>query len=134
MKILLDTHYLLWILFDSKKLNSYDKNVIQDKKNEIIFSSISFLEISIKYSLQKLDLINAEPDKLPELVLKNGYSIEEPNVILFASLYKLPNLEHRDPFDRLLIWEAINRNYYFLSRDSQISEYQNYGLKLLQNK
>jgi PIN domain nuclease of toxin-antitoxin system len=131
MKILIDTNILLFILFDDAKLSKKEIEIISDDNNEIIVSSISLFEISLKYSINKLELNNITPDKIPDLLIRNGYIIEDIDYITYSSYYKLPSEFHKDPFDRLLIWEAIRKNYCLLSKDSAFVNYQKYGLKLL---
>ena len=131
MKILIDTSILLWILFDKDKLKKKEKEIIENENNEIIISSISLFEISLKYSIKKLKLKNITPDKIPEILISNAYEIENIDYNTYASFYQLANDIHKDPFDRLLIWEAINKKYELLSRDSQFKHYQKYGLKLV---
>ncbi|MCK4798945.1 MAG: type II toxin-antitoxin system VapC family toxin [Spirochaetes bacterium] len=109
MKVLIDTNILLWILFDGDELN-----IINDEEIEIIVSSISLFEISLKYSLNKLELKNITPYKIPELLLDNGYEIDNIDYKSFSTFYKLPNEIHKDPFDRLIIWESIIKQYYLL--------------------
>lgn len=129
MQILIDTNILLWILFDDDKLKKEERKIIANTDNEIIISSISLFEISLKYSIKKLKLNNITPDQIPELLLSNGYEIENISFETFASFYKLPNEIHKDPFDRILIWEAINKKLLLLSRDSKFKSYKKYGLK-----
>ncbi len=131
MNILIDTNILLYILFGNEKLKVNELNLIESSNNEIIISSISILEISIKYSIGKLELNNISPDKIPEILEKHGYFIENMDYKTFSSFYKLPLDIHKDPFDRLLIWEAIRKEYYLLSRDKLFKEYEKFGLKLL---
>jgi PIN domain nuclease of toxin-antitoxin system len=131
MKILIDTHFLLWIIFDDKKLTLKEKKIIQNPLNDIIISSISLLEINIKFSLKKLDLNGILPDEIPALLKQNGYQIKNINYDIVSSFYKLPRVIHKDPFDRLLVWESINQNYYFMTRDKNIKSYKKYGLLLL---
>ncbi len=131
MKILIDTNILLFVLFDEAGLSKRELELIKDEDNEIIVSAISFFEISLKYSLQKLKLKNTTPEKLPELLLKSGYSVENIDYITFASFHKLPLEKHRDPFDRLLTWESIRKDFYLLSKDKKFYEYEKFGLKLL---
>ncbi len=109
MKVLIDTNILLWILFDGDELN-----IINDEEIEIIVSSISLFEISLKYLLNKLELKNITPYKIPELLLDNGYEIDNIDYKSFSTFYKLPNEIHKDPFDRLIIWESIIKQYYLL--------------------
>ena len=109
MKVLIDKNILLWILFDGDELN-----IINDEEIEIIVSSISLFEISLKYLLNKLELKNITPYKIPELLLDNGYEIDNIDYKSFSTFYKLPNEIHKDPFDRLIIWESIIKQYYLL--------------------
>jgi len=132
MKILLDTNIVLWILFDGLKLKKNEIQLINDENNDIIVSSISFFEISLKYALNKLELENITPDRIPDILISNGYLIEDISYNTFASFYKLSNDIHRDPFDRLIIWEAINKKYHLLSRDQIFNDYIKYGLLLAQ--
>jgi PIN domain nuclease of toxin-antitoxin system len=131
MKVIIDTNILLFILFDDSKLSKNELEVIHNEDNEIIISSISLFEISLKYSINKLKLNNLTPDKIPDLLLKNGYVIEDIDYISYSSYYKLPSEQHKDPFDRLLIWEAIRKNYHLLSKDNAFKEYEKFGLKLI---
>ena len=131
MNILLDTHFILWILTDETKISKKEKEIIENSKNSIICSSISFFEISLKYSIGKLILEKFSPEDIPDLLLNNGYDIKDISYKTFSTYYKLPNEYHKDPFDRLLIWEAIQNNYRLLTRDANIKEYESFGLKLL---
>jgi PIN domain nuclease of toxin-antitoxin system len=131
MKVLIDTNILLFILFDDTKLSKKELKIITDENNEIIVSSISLFEISLKYSINKLELKNITPDKIPDLLTKNGYAIENIDYTTFSSYYKLPSEFHKDPFDRLIIWESIRKNFNLLSKDGEFKNYEKYGLKLL---
>ncbi len=132
MKILLDTNIVLWILFDGLKLKKNEIQLIDDENNDIIVSNISFFEISLKYAINKLELENITPDRIPDILISNGYLIEDISYNTFASFYKLPSDIHQDPFDRLIIWEAINKKYHLLSRDQIFNDYIKYGLLLAQ--
>lgn len=131
MKIIVDTNILLYLLFDGSKLTKREREIIQDVRNEIIVSSISLFEISLKYSIKRLELFNITPDRLPDLLLKNGYTIEDVDYLTFATYYKLPNDRHKDPFDRLLIWESIRKNFYVLTKDREFKKYVPFGLKII---
>jgi PIN domain nuclease of toxin-antitoxin system len=131
MKILIDTHILLWIIFNDNKLTAKERKIIQNPENEIIISSISLLEINIKYSLQKLDLKKIYPDEIPDLLKENGYIIKNIDYNVVSSFYKLPRSIHKDPFDRLLVLESIDKNYYFMTRNKNIKLYDKYGLLLI---
>lgn len=131
MKILIDTQILLWILTNGKKLKRHELDFINDSGNEIICSSISLFEISLKYSIGKLELNNFEPKDIPAALQENGYLIKDVQADVFSSFYQLPQKKHKDPFDRLLIWEAIQNDFYLLSRDSEFENYKKHGLKYL---
>lgn len=110
MKCLLDTHTFLWTLFDPAKLSKNASSYIVNDKNEIYISTISFWEISLKYSIGKLSLENILPDELPLYAKKSGFEIANIDESIVCSFYKLPKHEHCDPFDRSLVWQAINSN------------------------
>ncbi len=131
MKIIIDTNILLFVLFDDSRLSVREKEVIENTSNEIIISSISLFEISLKYSINKLKLEKITPDKLPDILIKSGYYIEDIDYITFSTYYKLPAGIHKDPFDRILIWEAIRKGYHLLSKDRESQNYEKYGLKVV---
>ena len=131
MKVLIDTQIILWILFDSKKLSSTEKKILVSDNNQIICSSISLFEISLKYAIGKLKLKSVTPEKLPNLLIKNGYLIKDVNYDIFSTFYKLPSKIHKDPFDRIIIWEAIKNNFSLMTRDKEIKKYEKFGLSLV---
>ncbi|MEZ4529156.1 MAG: type II toxin-antitoxin system VapC family toxin [Desulfobacterales bacterium] len=131
MKYLLDTHVLLWTLFDDDSLSAKAKSAIKNPDNDIYASVVSYWEISLKYAAGKLELEGVTPDALPGYAA--GIGIETLNVSenLVSTFYKLPRTAHKDPFDRLIIWQAINENIPLISKDGKMPEYQKYGLKML---
>jgi PIN domain nuclease of toxin-antitoxin system len=131
MSYLLDTHTFLWVLFDDDKLSDKAKYILSDADNEVYVSLISYWEISLKYSIGKLELRGIRPDELPQKageieVISLDISQED-----MASFYKLPRTEHKDPFDRLIIWQAIRRNLVLISKDKKFDDYQDFGLRTL---
>ena len=114
MSFLLDSHTLLWAILDKKKLSSKVIAILEDTNHEIFVSAVTFWEISLKYSLGKLDLSNVLPEDLPKLSEEVRFSL-------------LP----RDPFDRMLIWQAIKNNLTLLSKDKNVALYKSVGLKLV---
>ena len=130
MKFLLDTHILLWSFFDTKKLSENIKNILLDEHNKIYYSPVNLWEISIKYGLGKLLLNGFNPEELFQEI-ENGFFIcknIEPNIM--ATTYKLP-LIHTDPFDRFLIWEAINSKFKLISVDEKVKKYESFGLSVV---
>ncbi len=132
MSLLLDTHALLWSLFSPRSLSAKARRALADPGQEIIVSSISFWEISIKYSLGKLELPQTAPDELPEAVRSIGFTIKDPSATQLAGFYQLPfDDRHRDPFDRLLVWIALQEKHHLVSKDRRFSLYQKRGLQQL---
>jgi PIN domain nuclease of toxin-antitoxin system len=129
MKYLLDTYTLLWAIAEKDKLSPFVKEILQNRENSIFVSSISFWEISLKFSLGKLKLNAVLPDELPSLVLATGFELIGLSAEESATYYKLNITNHRDPFDRMLIWQAIQRNMSFISKDQHLTQYTVTGLK-----
>lgn len=130
MNYLLDTHVLLWTLFESRKLSPKIKNIILNTENNIMVSIFSFWEISLKYGLGKISLNNVKPDDLPEIAQKAGMELLFADPIELASFYKLPKTYHKDPFDRIIIWQCIQNDYILLSKDIQMQQYLDFGLNV----
>lgn len=130
MKILLDTHYLLWAFIDTSKISPSVYTKLLTDENDVFYSQASLWEIAIKYNMGKLSLKGMKPEEFYEEV-ENSFlkcrPLENDELINF---YKLP-IEHKDPFDRIMIWQSIKSDYYFLSVDSQVANYKKYGLKTL---
>lgn len=93
-------------------------------------SVVSFWEISLKYATGKLELVNVTPDDFPAITRQTGLAIIPLADTEAASFHHLPLLAHKDPFDRLLIWQAVSRQLTLVSRDRSFSAYQKQGLKL----
>jgi PIN domain nuclease of toxin-antitoxin system len=121
MQYLLDTHTFLWFLEGDNQLSNKVKNEITDIKNTYFISIASLWEIAIKSSLGKLNL------KFPFDNLTSYLSTNDIEIIpiTFDHIQTLRNLElhHRDPFDRLLIAQAIKENLIILTRDSNFFKY-----------
>ena len=122
MNYLLDTHIFLWYIQGHSDLSETHRSLIEDINNDIYLSTISIWEIIIKAKLGKLKII--EPvyhyiQKSRDLHLINSLEFEERNLIILESL---PDI-HKDPFDRLLICQAINNDIIFITNDSEIAKY-----------
>ncbi|NJL53613.1 MAG: type II toxin-antitoxin system VapC family toxin [Hydrococcus sp. SU_1_0] len=118
MKFLLDTHSLLWTIFEPDKLSTKAQEIIIDHNNIICVSLISLWEISIKQNIGRLDI----PQEFFEVVSKGGFEMIELTMEQIAKYRTLP-LYHRDPFDRMLIVQARQQKLIFITRDSEISKY-----------
>lgn len=129
MRYILDTHSFLWALFSPEKLSTWARKEIRDRENEVALSVVTFWEISLKYALGKLELANTEPEELPEAAKEMGLDILLLRPVEAASFHKLPRIAHKDPFDRLIFWQAIQHKMTLISRDRQFKVYGQFGLK-----
>jgi len=118
VRVLLDTHVLLWWLLDDAKLGLRVRSVIANGRNEIFVSSVTVAEIAIKRSLGKLP---GPPGLLGSLV-EEGFQ-ELPLLSTHAVVLEELPLHHRDPFDRLLIAQAMTDLLTFASYDQRASAY-----------
>lgn len=122
MKILLDTHVLLWWITDHPQLSSIARDLIGDGSNTLYWSTASSWEVTIKYALGRLPLPIAPPDFLPPELVKNRI---ESLPILDRHAFRAGLLppHHRDPFDRMLAAQALEESLTLLSDDRMLSLY-----------
>jgi PIN domain nuclease of toxin-antitoxin system len=127
MKILLDTHALLWYQDDSDKLSKKVKSLIRDEDNDVFVSIVSIWEIAIKSNLGKLAL-DFELTELKHMLKEYNFEILDLSIqqIEYLSTF---SKHHKDPFDHLLIAQAILENLSLVSKDKQFKNYKE--LKIL---
>lgn len=121
MKLLLDTHLLLWAAGDPDRLSHVALALIEDPANELIFSAASLWEIAIKRGLGRADF-HVDARVLRRCLLDNGYSelpITSEHAVAIDSL----PLIHKDPFDRILIAQAMVEGITLLTTDSLVAKY-----------
>jgi len=131
MKYLIDTHIFLWSLFSPEKISRHATKIIKNAGNIVFVSTITFWEIALKFSLNKLELEGITPDALPEFAIKMRFELLSLSAEDAASFYHLPRTTHKDPFDRMLIWQAIQEKMVLISKDGKMAAYKDYGLKIL---
>ncbi|MFT3882794.1 MAG: type II toxin-antitoxin system VapC family toxin [Gemmatales bacterium] len=122
MKLLLDTHVFLWYITADVKLPVHFKQSIQDSTNEVYLSAASVWEAVIKHGLGKLPLPSPPALFLPKQRLVHGIEalpIDESAMIQLASLPVL----HRDPFDRMLVAQALQHGMTLVTVDPEIRAY-----------
>ncbi len=124
MKLLLDTHIFLWALSEPNRLSQKQVIAMEDPTNTVYVSSISITEIAIKASLGKLELV-FDPLDAAE---KSGFEMLDFSAKDALILTDLP-FHHRDPFDRMLITQAISRRLIIATQDSLIDQYDCRTLK-----
>jgi PIN domain nuclease of toxin-antitoxin system len=132
MKCLLDTHALLWVLFDPSQLSRAAAAAIIDQNNDIFVSPVNLWELSLKYSLGKLELEGISPGELPDTIEESGMVILPLSAADAATSHLLPRLGHKDPFDRLLVWQAIRNDLVLISKNGVLrAAYEDRGLSIL---
>lgn len=131
MRFLLDTHTFIWSLSDTKRLSSAAKAAITNAENELFVSSVTFWEIAIKVRNKRLAPIGRPPTTLVEAAELMGFRPVSLSPIEAATSGNLIEDTHFDPFDRMLIWQAINRELTLISGDSEFRRFEPDGLKLI---
>ena len=121
MKLLLDTHLLLWAAGEPKRLSKQARTLIDNPENELLFSAASLWEVAIKRGLGREDF-KVDARLLRRGLLDNGYSelpIISDHVVATESLPPI----HKDPFDRVLVAQATVEGVTLLTIDSLVAQY-----------
>ncbi len=126
---LLDTHSFLWSIWQPEKLGQQALTVLEKTDNKVFVSSITFWEISLKFALGKLAL-GCKPDDLLKFADEMGFVKMSLTPEEAAMFHQLPKLSHKDPFDRMLIWQAIANDLVLISKDGQFDNYSQFGLNV----
>jgi PIN domain nuclease of toxin-antitoxin system len=121
VRLLLDTHLLIWLASEPEKLSREARAIIADSANVLLFSAISMWEIAIKRALGRPDFA-VDPHPLRDGLIARGYAeiamTSEHGLVAGA----LPLL-HRDPFDRAMIGQAMVERVLFLTADVELAGY-----------
>jgi PIN domain nuclease of toxin-antitoxin system len=121
MRVLLDTHVLLWFLGAPHRLDEATRAMLVDPSTDVLFSVASVWEIAIKASLGREDF-GVRPAEIAGAALRVGFA-ELPIWSRAAALVADLPLHHRDPFDRLLIAQALSEPARLLTADAQLRPY-----------
>jgi PIN domain nuclease of toxin-antitoxin system len=121
MRLLLDTHVLLWALSSPKQLGKNARAAIEDPANDVLFSAVSIWEIAIKAALKRRDF-QVTPEEIVAAALESGFTELPINSVAAAYTGQLP-AHHRDPFDRLLIAQAVTEPAMLYTADPQLERY-----------
>ena len=122
MRLLLDTNAIIWWDSKSSKLSKKAEDAIRDASNEIFISVVSAWEMQIKAQIGKLKQNKPWRDVIREQIQVNGFSLLRPELSHIEVLDSLP-VHHKDPFDRLLIAQAIHENLTLVSNDPKFPAY-----------
>jgi len=131
MRYILDTHAMVWAITDTSRLSPRVLEILQDPNHQILVSPISYWEISLKYALGKLELNNIQPEDLPKACLEMGFDIQPLEADVASTLHHLQGAHHKDPFDRMLIWQSIRLRIPLISKDPLIALYATEGLSII---
>lgn len=121
MKLLLDTHLLLWAAGETDRLSAEARTLLDSPSNELLFSAASLWEVAIKRGLGRADF-QVDARLLRRGLLDNGYvelPIVSDHVVATESLPPI----HRDPFDRVLVAQATVEGITLLTMDSLVAQY-----------
>ena len=131
MKLLLDTHTLLWAIGKTDELSEKAIHELKNANNEIMVSAVSLWEIALKHSLGKL-IISFKIKNIPEYCKRMGFELIPLEALTALNSQQLPlKNNHKDPFDRMLIYQCIINGYTLVSRDPKIEAYTEDGLKYI---
>jgi PIN domain nuclease of toxin-antitoxin system len=122
MKLLLDTHALLWWLEGSPRLGLNTRREISSPRNEVLISAVCAWEIAIKVGLGRLDLGEPPEICLPREIQRNGFRPLSVEISHGCAVRSLPD-HHRDPFDRLLVAQALREGLTLVTADPLLYRY-----------
>ena len=122
MRLLLDTHAFLWWVTDDDRLSDHAGELIADGSNEVFLSAASVWEIAIKAGLERLRLPEDAWSFTPSQLERNAFQALPVHLSHAVAVIALPDL-HRDPFDRMLVAQAMSEGLTIVSGDPQIAPY-----------
>lgn len=121
MNLLLDTHLLLWAASEPQRLSAKARALLLDPSNQLVFSSASLWEITIKNGLERSDF-SVDPRRLWRMLLVNGYREISVTSEHAVAVNDLPPL-HKDTFDRILVAQARIEGLTLLTADKMVAKY-----------
>jgi PIN domain nuclease of toxin-antitoxin system len=129
MRYLLDTHVLIWTLTDTKKLPAKVRSLLEDPNNDFFVSAVTLWEMAIKIRNGRLEPFGKWDNALP-YIKQLGFQTLPLSPDDAASSGRLKEDTHFDPFDRMLIWQAIQLDLVLLSGDKEFKKFKSEGLRL----
>jgi PIN domain nuclease of toxin-antitoxin system len=128
VRLLLDTHLLIWAVSEPERLSAKALELMNDESTQLFFSAASIWEIAIKASYKRTDFMVDVPDLHREL-LRNGYQELAVSARHTFAIVHLPHL-HKDPFDRLLLAQAMREDLTLVTADAVLASYPGPILKV----
>ena len=131
MKLLLDTHTLLWAIGKTGELSEKAIREIKNPANKIMVSAVSLWEIALKHSIGKL-VVDFDITKIPEHCSKMGFDLVPLDPLDALNSFLLPQKSnHKDPFNRMLIYQCITSDFTLISKDARMELYKKDGLRCI---
>jgi PIN domain nuclease of toxin-antitoxin system len=125
MKILLDTQILIWFQLDDPQLTNRVRTMIEDPNNRIFVSHLSFMEITIKQTVNRLPTFMIPMKELAKKVETDGFTSLPISFAHIITYHQIPlHDDHRDPFDRLILATALAEQMPIISADDKFKRYQ----------
>jgi PIN domain nuclease of toxin-antitoxin system len=121
VRLLLDTHVLLWVAAEPRRLPLEVRERLESPDNDVLFSAASIWELAIKMQIGRVDL-GVSPEKLADEAVRRGFDELPVTAAHAAGVRRLP-LHHRDPFDRLLVAQALHEPARLLTVDRALEPY-----------
>jgi len=121
VRILLDTHLLLWSVASSRRLPKQARALLLDAANEVFYSAASVWEVAIKSALRRSDF-RVDPTVLVRALVQSGFAELPVSAAHAAGVARLPVI-HRDPFDRLLVAQSVAEPLTLLTNDAMLARY-----------
>ncbi|MCR4670853.1 MAG: type II toxin-antitoxin system VapC family toxin [Saccharofermentans sp.] len=126
MNILLDTHVLIWCFFSAQKIPDEIKDLITDPENNIFYSSLSVWEIGLKHAKRPREM-PVDSERIIKECKKTGFlplSLCNDHVLAESELVlKDQTIDHKDPFDRMLLSQALSEDMVFITHDPKMKAY-----------
>ena len=121
MRFLLDTQFVIWVPIDDRRIGQLARAILTEPANQFVFSVSSLWEIAIKRALRRQDF-QFDPREVRRLLIANGYeelTLQSQHVVAVDSMARI----HKDPFDRILIAQAMVEGITLLTADPAIAKY-----------
>ncbi|MBQ7515990.1 MAG: type II toxin-antitoxin system VapC family toxin [Schwartzia sp.] len=134
MKCLLDTHIILWALLDRPDLSAKARHIISAGDNLLLYSTVSLWEVTIKNQLHPRDIPCSGTELLRycDASVMCNLPVKNHHILALERLYRSNSVPlHKDPFDRLLLAQAMAENAVFLTHDKTLALYENVHVELV---
>ncbi len=131
MSYLLDSHAFLWCALRPGALSARVRALLIQPETRCAVSAVTFWELSLKHALGKLELTGVTPSDFPGLAKTMRFEVLPLEGTVAASFHRLPTGGHRDPFDRMLVWQALCADLALISKDAALDGYATEGLRRL---